>query len=289
MPRTLIALFLTILFSPTTAQTLKGTYTLSSVATDKNLDGNEKDVYPHDPNGGDHQKWTLKQTGTVKERKVYALTNLATGLRLDGDGDRLYTHAPNDGQNQLWIIDPADCANCFTLTNLATNKRLDGNAEHLYPFEQNEGNFQKWRILKVVATAAAPPTPTARLEAPAATTVRHTPGATQSIYRKSDWSPWNHANFGVDYRYHWRINSMDATHPKFLEVVAELKNTAKEGIWEGTVRAYKCNTGQLSDKYFKRVEIKAGATETIIFTALNCGTGEKPNIKVYASKSQRID
>lgn len=268
------------------AQTLKGTYTLTSVATGRNLDGNEKDIYPHPANGGDHQKWILKQTGTIKERKVYSLTSVATGRRLDGNEKRLYTQTPNDSYNQKWIIDATTCPDCFTLTNLATNKRLDGNAESLYPFEQNEGNYQKWRIVSVtIPSKPQATTPSAIVDVPSVSTSTIAPSinSTQSLYKMGDWTAWIQQASGIEYRYRWRINTLAADHPQYVDAVVEIRSII-ETIWEGQLYSISCRN---PDKiYSKQPIFRLQSKEIKAFTykSLNCGTADKPLIDVRARR-----
>lgn len=284
-----ISFALLLLSASLSAQTLKGVYTLSSVATGKNLDGNAENLYPFPPNGGDYQKWTIKQTGTTGTRKVYALSSVATGMRLECDGNRLYPRKPDDSRNQLWIIDPDNCVDCFTLTHLVTGKRLDGNAENLYPFDPNDGNYQKWRIVPV-----APAPVTASNLSPAISQVSNTSTAvnpaqsTQKAVRFGDWQPWQPSRFG-EFRWRWVANTAAADFPKFIEVEYEVKNTRKAKV-NALASVMQCGAPDQGSKYYQKFTIEAGATQNVKAKVINCGTAEKPRVvKPYVMELIRID
>ncbi len=272
------------------AQTLKGTYTLTSVATGKCLDGNETNLYPFPPNNGDHQKWIIKQMGATQGRKVYRLTSVATGKCLDYNGERLYPRGPDDSRTQLWIVDPVNnCADCFTLTHLPTGKRLDGDAESLYPFDPNEGNHQKWRIVPAVPAPARPAVSPA-ITGGLATENTLSVGSnfTTKAIRFSDWSKWERCGFG-EYRWRWGANTLSSDFPKFIDVYYEVKNTRKSAV-KASAGVRMCKDPQSSSKYNHQFTLEAGQSGEYKVAVLNCGTADAPNvIKPYVYELIRID
>lgn len=270
------------------AQPQNGTYTLTSVATGKRLDGNATNLYPFPPNGGDYQKWVIKQTGTTSGRKVYQLTSVATGMCLDYDGATIYPRKADDSRMQLWIIDPSNCTNCYTLTNLPLGKRLDGNAESLYGFDPNSSDYQKWRI-EVVLQPAATPNVT-NLEAPSTKSLANSANATQKVVQVGEWSQWEGAinGFGV---FRWRLvfNNLAADFPKFVEVEYEIKNKRKSTV-KAKAGVVLCNDPKTPSKYSQEFTIAGETTETIKVKVLNCGTAAKPqSAKPFVSERVLID
>lgn len=270
------------------AQPQNGTYTLTSVATGKRLDGNATNLYPFPPNDGDYQKWVIKQTGTTSGRKVYRLTSVATSMCLDYDGNVIYPRKPDDSRFQLWIIEASDCPNCYTLTNLPTGKRLDGNAESLYGFDRNNGDYQKWRIEAIVPSAAT--NTVANLELPATKSFATSTSATQKAVRFGEWSRWQGTLTGFG-EFRWRLvaNTAAADFPKFIEVEYEVKNKRK-GTVKVNAGVVQCKDPQKTSQYSKEFTVPGEATETTKVKVLNCGTAEAPKvIKAFVAERVNID
>jgi hypothetical protein len=266
-------------------ETLKGNYTLTSVATAKRLDGNATTLYPFDPNGGDYQTWTIKQTGVTGGRKAYRLTSVATGKCLDYDGERIYPRGPDDSRTQLWIIDPADCPNCYTLTNLLANKRLDGNAGSLYAHDPNDGNYQKWRI--------EPFTPAPSTVSPAITDVQPAkslatgPKITQKALLFGDWSNWKKTGFG-QFRWRWFANPIEADFPAFVYVEYEVQNSQKR-IVNAVAGVQQCKNPELTSKHQQRFTLESEKSGTYKVKVMNCGTKENPKVQPVVWELIRID
>lgn len=126
------------------AQNWNGTWTIASKATGKRLDGDQTQVYPHDPNGGDNQKWVIKKQGG----NAVTITNKATGKCLVGWSGQLALETPQaNNTNQYWRIVEAVSPGHWNITNYNNNKRLDGDANTLYLHDANNGDYQQWRIL----------------------------------------------------------------------------------------------------------------------------------------------
>jgi hypothetical protein len=266
-------------------ETLKGNYTLTSVATAKRLDGNATTLYPSDPNSGDYQKWTIKQTGTTGGRKVYRLTSVATGKCLDYDGERIYPRGLDDSRTQLWILDPAGCPNCYTLTNLPTGKRLDGNAGGLYAHDPNDGNYQKWRIEPIAPNTST--VSSAITDVGSAKSLATGPDITQKVLHFGDWSNWQKTGFG-QFRWRWFANTTEADFPKFVYVEYEVQNKRQSTV-NAVAGVKQCKNPELTSKQQQQFTLDSQKSGVYKVKVLNCGTKESPKVQPIVWELIRID
>ncbi|WP_373551255.1 RICIN domain-containing protein [Haliscomenobacter sp.] len=282
MQKHIIITLLLLVASTLSAQVNNGTYTLKSLRTGNVIAVRNGQLAPVDRSDQNNCIWTIKQTGTLKERRVYTLTSIINGFRLDGNEQELYLHEANDGYHQKWIFDPVpDCTDCYRLTSLATRKRIDSNPVQLFPRDPDDGWDQIWRI------TAETPQPVAIKNAPninpeTKTINKASPDLTSNTFISGPWSEWQAFALG-NFRWRWSANKFDANFPLFVQVDFEVQSTKSQPS-KIMVGVMNCKDPEnSSSKYIKELPFGASQLLKYSLTAQNCGTKERPSvIKPYA-------
>ena len=83
------------------AQPQNGTYTLTTVAMGKRLDGNAESLYGFDPNNGDYQKWRIE--AVVQPAATPNVTNLeASSTKSLANSENVTQKAVQVGEWSQW-------------------------------------------------------------------------------------------------------------------------------------------------------------------------------------------
>ncbi|HRI70720.1 MAG TPA: RICIN domain-containing protein [Polyangium sp.] len=117
-----------------------GPWTWVNGVTGLCLDSNSAgSVYALGCNGGNFQRWTNKQYGTVDEIRDYA-----TGRCLDSDyNGKVYTLPCNNNNYQRWSV-TAMSGGGYEIRSLQTGRCLEGYGGSVYTWLCHGGNYQRW-------------------------------------------------------------------------------------------------------------------------------------------------